>query len=300
MVRKLLRDRFQIISPTLQFQFVLVVLLSYIAVTCSVNFNPPSLLDMNKLEAKLTFNDDFNTFSWYNDGGTWQTSYANGGRTNNDELEYYSDSSTSVGVNPFSARDGILYIEANPRTNLPVENGRQLRYTSGIIINQKRFSQMYGYFEIRTKWPYGKGFWPAFWLLPSDGSWPPEIDALEAFGAPSASKEGQNDQYHWAIHSKVSGSSPGNWWTTPNHQNLTVDFHKYGVLWDPTHITFYFDGEIVAQASTPSDLHIPMYLLANLAVGGSWPTNPDSSTHFPAYMQIDYIRAWALNSTLYN
>ncbi len=35
-----------------------------------------------------------------------------------------------------------------------------------------------------------------------------------------------------------------------------------------------------------------MQLIANLAVGGSWPGAPDSSTAFPAYMDIDYIRAW--------
>jgi beta-glucanase (GH16 family) len=35
-----------------------------------------------------------------------------------------------------------------------------------------------------------------------------------------------------------------------------------------------------------------MYLLANLAVGGDWPGNPDASTVFPGYMDIDYIRAY--------
>jgi hypothetical protein len=35
-----------------------------------------------------------------------------------------------------------------------------------------------------------------------------------------------------------------------------------------------------------------MYLLANLAVGGSWPGAPNSQTVFPAVYEIDYIRAW--------
>ena len=37
----------------------------------------------------------------------------------------------------------------------------------------------------------------------------------------------------------------------------------------------------------------PMYILANLAVGGEWPGMPDSKTPFPSAMEIDYIRAWA-------
>jgi beta-glucanase (GH16 family) len=36
-----------------------------------------------------------------------------------------------------------------------------------------------------------------------------------------------------------------------------------------------------------------MYLLANLAVGGTWPGAPDASTPFPATFEIDYIRAYA-------
>jgi beta-glucanase (GH16 family) len=35
-----------------------------------------------------------------------------------------------------------------------------------------------------------------------------------------------------------------------------------------------------------------MYLLANLAVGGTWPGDPDASTPFPASMIIDHIRVW--------
>ena len=36
----------------------------------------------------------------------------------------------------------------------------------------------------------------------------------------------------------------------------------------------------------------PMYLLANLAVGGDWPGAPDDSTPFPSTLQIDYVRVW--------
>ena len=45
---------------------------------------------------------------------------------------------------------------------------------------------------------------------------------------------------------------------------------------------------LAAEAAIPDE---PMYLIANLAVGGNWPGSPDASTSFPARMQIDYIRA---------
>jgi beta-glucanase (GH16 family) len=35
-----------------------------------------------------------------------------------------------------------------------------------------------------------------------------------------------------------------------------------------------------------------MYIVANLAVGGSWPGPPNASTPFPSALEIDYIRVW--------
>jgi beta-glucanase (GH16 family) len=36
----------------------------------------------------------------------------------------------------------------------------------------------------------------------------------------------------------------------------------------------------------------PMFLLANLAVGGHWPGAPDAATRFPARFAIQFIRAY--------
>jgi len=30
----------------------------------------------------------------------------------------------------------------------------------------------------------------------------------------------------------------------------------------------------------------------NLAVGGDWPGSPDSTTVFPSYFDVDYVRVW--------
>jgi len=261
----------------------------------------PSTIDPTKFS--VTFSDDFNTFDWYNatsNTGTWMTEYPYGGisgRTlsGNGELEYYSDITTGFG-NPFSVSNSILSIETQPVSGLPVNsNGVQLLYTSGVITTFKSFSQTYGYFEIRAQLPWGPGFWPAFWLLNVDETWPPEIDVLEAFGAPDQWGQGTNTEYHYAVHSQVSGDSWGNWFNT-NSINITDSFNIYGALWTAGNTCFYLNNQLVIANTTAGDNNSPMFILANLAVGGYWPGNPTSATPFPSYMQIDYINVYSVGN----
>src|SRR6185437_13413886 len=59
---------------------------------------------------------------------------------------------------------------------------------------------------------------------------------------------------------------------------------------------WYFDNKPVYSAPTPSDMiNTPMYMIANLAMGGGWPGNVDSTTPLPAQMRIADIQAYASN-----
>jgi beta-glucanase (GH16 family) len=233
----------------------------------------------------LTFNDDFNTFNASPDGnGAWKTEFYFGGHSlpSNGEQEYYADPSS--GVNPFHVQDGSLDIHAQPGDN---PDGQA--YTSGMITTEGTFSQTYGYFEIGATLPEGQGMWPAFWLLPADKSWPPELDVLEAFGGKNANGEGGTDTYHvGSITSNWDTGGGGSW--VPSDGSISAGEHVYGVDWEPDKTTFYQDGQEVYQVNTPSDMHSPMYMLANLAVGGNWPGAPAGES---GDMKIDFIRAWS-------
>jgi len=231
----------------------------------------------------LTFADEFNSLSSSPDGstGTWKTSYAWGNRTlgSNGEQQYYSDS--SVGIDPFTVSNGVLEITAAPGPN-PLG----LPYVSGAITTETSFSQLYGYFEIRAQMPEGQGLWPAFWLLPDDLSWPPELDVVEVLGHDPTT-------LYFSTHSTVQPTEG----TTLKVQDVSKDFHTYGAMWGPETVTMYIDGKEVASMNTPADMHKEMYMLANLAVGGYWPGVPDASTQFPAHMLIDHVRAYAYPGT---
>jgi Ca2+-binding RTX toxin-like protein len=138
---------------------------------------------------------------------------------------------------------------------------------------------------MRAQLPEGKGLWPAFWLLQSDMSWPPEIDAMEVLGHDMTT-------LYTAAHTNETGShtSKGGTIKVPD---MSAGYHTYGVDWQADYITYYFDGVEVWKTATPSDMHEPMYMIANLAVGGYWPGMVNSTTPFPAQMKIDYIRAYS-------
>ena len=53
-------------------------------------------------------------------------------------------------------------------------------YVAGMISGEGQYAQRYGYWEVRLRLEnVGQGLHFAVWLLPTDGSWPPEIDLLE-------------------------------------------------------------------------------------------------------------------------
>jgi hypothetical protein len=261
-------------------------------------------LELDRTGLVETFADDFNSFSWYAEGlapekdrqGTWRTNYgwqkpdAEGSRSLAGESEIYADAAfkgTSpdvLGLNPFHLVKGTLEIwgEPAPERVLPFIWGR--RYVSGIITTKYSFSQLYGVFEIRARLPKGRGFWPAFWLMPADSTWPPELDVFEVLGH-------ETTKLYTAAHSKAGGEHTATGGDMPV-PDLSAEFHQYAVEWQKDEVRWYFDGVEIERTATPADMQKPMYLLANLAVGAGWPGQPDSSTQFPGVYAIDWIRAY--------
>lgn len=252
-----------------------------------------------------SFNENFNGTTL---APGWQTAFRTDGRkpapihnrtlrANRERQLYVDPAFLGSGVQPFALADGRLTITANPMspelklrvlkelsaqpTHIRQSSVKDVGYTSGLITTLGSFQQTYGYFEIRARWTQGRGVWPTFWLLPVDLSWPPEFDVIEMRGSePSLASQ--------AIHSKkVKRQS-----FKTKLKVSSAEFHRYAMHWSADEVIFYIDGVETARAATPLDAHKPMYLLANLAVGGIWPGDPDATTTLPAKMEIDYIRAW--------
>lgn len=241
----------------------------------------------------LTWSDEFNgADGTVVDPQKWNQATGGNG-WGNQELEYYT-------THPRNAHQehGLLVIEAihEPYTG---PDGVKRDYTSARLKTQGKFSQRYGRFEARIKMPQGKGIWPAFWMLGEDidkVKWPAcgEIDIVENLGSePSIA--------HGTIHGPgYSGDHGiGAPFTLPENERFSDDFHIFAVEWEPQEIRFYVD-ENLYTTRRPSDLppgtkwvyDHPFYILLNLAVGGAWPGNPDTTTQFPQKMLVDYVRVY--------
>jgi beta-glucanase (GH16 family) len=212
---------------------------------------------------QLVMDDEFNGTSL--DTKLWRTCYDWGCTiATNPENEWYQSANVAE-------RNGDLVLTAVPQAS----HGRD--YTSGMVQSNGTFDFTYGFIEVRAKLPAGTGTWPAFWLAPANGSWPPEIDIMELWG--DAPTEVQLS-FHFGEANIVDHTDVGG-------PNFSTGYHTFAVDWEPGSITWYVDGREVYQVGSEDDEL--MYPIVNLAVAD--PPTPAPST-FPAQMDVDWIRVW--------
>lgn len=242
---------------------------------------------------KLTFSDEFNerSISQTGENTTWADIRDWWRFDANSDIGFGASSfvDPASGYDPFNVSNGVLTITAVPDRT---EFGYPSSWESGLIHSKESFSQTYGYFEIKADFADERGAWDAFWLLPVEpkdpnntGLWQ-EIDIVEHYGA-----EGNEATYRW-IHT-TDHTTNGNIerQVTSHNPSQVTGFHTYGMDWQADKISFYFDGEYMGSTVTPSDMHDPMFILANLA------TESKANEHgSPMTTKIDYIRAYSNDS----
>lgn len=243
---------------------------------------------------KLTFSDEFDGAAV--DTSKWKFSDLWGNQTlfGNGEKQCYVPRAVTQA-------NGMLRLEASrsvtpaaackgAASDLPfvsgmVTTGECHAWEFGKACNNKAFNQAYGYFEMRARLPKGKGLWPAFWLVPADGSWPPEIDIVEVLGhSPSTIFQ----TYHYFDATNTRQKAGGVY----QAHDVSSTFSTFGLDWRPELLIWYVDGRESFRFSGPGVTAKSMYVLLNLAVGGSWPGDPDATTAFPAAMEVDYVRVF--------
>ncbi len=204
----------------------------------------------------------------------------------NEELQYYDEANVSL-------NDGILRLEAR------MEGKGQSKYSSGKLVTKGKGDWQYGRVEVRAKVPYGRGTWPAIWMLPTiEGramKWPNdgEIDIMEHVGY-------NQGMIYGTIHTELYNHWKG---TEKNDSLLVADaheaFHVYSIDWDHKSITWEIDGEPFHSLDRGDDgydgwpFDQKFHLILNLTVGGIWggKYGVDDSV-WPQAMEVDYVRIY--------
>lgn len=239
----------------------------------------------------LVWHDEFDgtmldQSSWVYDIGTGP----NGDGWGNNELEYYTSRTNNIRV-----RGDNLIIQALQESY----GGRS--YTSARIKTKDKVSWQYGKIVARIKVPFGKGLWPAFWMLGTNfnnANWPScgEIDIMEMVGGGTIGDKTAYGSLFW-----YNGGTATFQRSTNIGKALSQDYHYYEIEWNSACIKiridqkdyFYYD----ISSSTYDLFRQPFFILLNMAVGGSWPGSPDGSTVFPQTMMVDWVRVYQRDPT---
>lgn len=223
----------------------------------------------------------------------------------NAEWQKYPSQEENEKTGNIYVKDGKLTIQAKKEKNAD----GTYSYTSGRVNTQNKVDTQYGRFEARIKMPSGKGFLPAFWMMPTNenlyGQWPKcgEIDITEVHGS-------QPDVAYSTLHFGDPHGQRQNTYSAKG-VDFSRDFHTYACEWEPGEIRFYIDNKLFYtehdwftkkegfdDVTYPAPFDQPFYIILNLAVGGSWVGYPDETTEFGdnAQMVVDYVKVYQKKS----
>jgi beta-glucanase (GH16 family) len=223
---------------------------------------------------KWTF--DFGNWGWGNNEAQYYTVY----RTENARME-----------------NGNLIIEAR-------KNDAGYTWTSARLTTRGKVSFIYGKIEFRAMGPVGLGTWAAGWLLGDayrdELSWPycGEVDILECIGQQVNPQTGDGINYT-SCHTRAYYFKQGN--QISNRipvQNMTGEFHTYGIEWKPDGISGYMDDQFYFKYDKLNGelewpFNNPQNIIINLAMGGGMGGNIDTALT-SARLTVDYIRVYEL------
>ena len=252
------------------------------------------------------------------DTTVWSFDLGNSG-FGNKEIETYCGPpgyANNPGTCPttFSPSTSNAYIDGSGHLVLQALNNGGTWF-SGRMKTQGLQDFQYGRIEANIQLPdtTNQGLWPAFWSLGSDINttpWPAcgEVDFMENWSPQVFNGPGPNGN-KTSIHTQVTaGNGIGKAFSFSGAgQQADSGFHTYGTIWSANMMQFYIDDPAKPfLIETPSDLpagdtwpfNAKLFLLANIAVGGTLGGTPSGLTPNPGIMMLDYARQYQLSAAI--
>lgn len=206
-----------------------------------------------------------------------------------------------------SVNNGTMTIKIEKRTGFQYNDPKlgERDYTTGVLTSYGKWTQLYGYFEARCKVPTSPGgIWSAFWTMPDRGKGEDQKLRQETYngGMECDILEKLTDwgpgRYNIALHWDGYKDDHKRADSSHNYYGKTNDgWHAWGVLWEPGKYTFYCDGKQIADWTNARVCSVPSYILFTCEIRGQETRNLPSAK-LPDYFQVDYVRAWQLQSRM--
>lgn len=252
----------------------------------TVRCGPSASIRVGSKVLTCTFDDEFNGTAL--DPNRWavQTTASSGWTTA--DTCYINHPAT------ISESGGALHLVART-VSAPVSCGRSTNthHVGGAVMTKGRFSQTYGRFEIRARFPSStlSGFWGDLWLYPEKltyGAWPNsgEIDIAE----------------HWTGHpAYVSSSLHYRGSSGADSRACAVvdqtQFHVYRVDWGPSAMAFSIDDQPcftrswIPTTHTAAPFNKPFFVILSEGFGDF--NLPMARTLPPVGpVDVDYVRVY--------
>lgn len=181
-------------------------------------------------------------------------------------------------------RENINVKRGSVMLNNRKEQREGKEWTAGSMTCKQQFQ--YGYFECRMKISAAAATNNSFWFYQWNAT-----DKLQAFEIDVVEGHYPNDM-NSNIHNRgVKGTAKTK--TVTNHcydvEDLSADYHVYGLWWTEESLTFYLDGKAVW--TTPNTC---CFQPANMVLGSaviSWAGAVTDAIDGTA-MSVDYVRVW--------
>jgi beta-glucanase (GH16 family) len=249
----------------------------------------------------------------------------------------FADSNWIYGGEQESYTRGCVTVENGNLVIWCKRNAYGHPYVSGRLDTHDKKIFTYGYFEVRMITPVGQvsgtGLWSNVWLLGNSiyhgVAWPTcgELELYEQrpgnvlVGAvtpqPIPAAIGDNE-FIANCHYGVNGA-PRYHSCQHNYSTCLCDgYHTFGLLWDSTHVGYYFDDTLYwgpdfpivngTNFGTPSinlpenivAFHSPFHWIINIIIGGAYQGQNINNAIFPTKMLVDYVRVYQKSTGVVN
>jgi beta-glucanase (GH16 family) len=198
-------------------------------------------------------------------------------------------------------KDGqvILRINQNRGHHDDDPNAEINDLATGYLDTYGKWTQRYGYFEIKVKLSRIPGMFPAFWLMPDRGiGWSGKVkrDSTRDNGMEFDIMETQSIwgpfRHDWGMHwdgyfqyHKSNGSFTQ--YVEPDKDG----FITVGMLWTPGKVVEYDDGQETGSWENPRVGSLEEYMIIDNVTGG-WENEPVDITQLPGDLAVKYVRCW--------